>query len=136
MSPFIIPIVALLIPMIIVPVVLGLRHAKLDRELEHAERMRALEMGRTLPQDEAWWTPARISVTIGAGVPIGVFLCAVMAIGLVGYREGIWVGAMAVGVTAVVCGTFLAAKSFNSRAFDPVKPMMDADVFDVAGSRG
>ena len=58
----IIPIVAMAIPIVLVPVVLGIRHARLERELEHAERMKALELGRTLPEDEPWWTPPRISV--------------------------------------------------------------------------
>ena len=52
MSVAIIPIVGMSIPIILVPVILGLRHARLERELEHAERMKALELGRTLPKDE------------------------------------------------------------------------------------
>ena len=46
------------------------------RELEHAERIKALELGRTLRADDSWWTLPRISVAIGAGVPAVVFFCA------------------------------------------------------------
>ena len=37
---------------------LGLRQEKLKRELEHKERMKALEMGRSLPGDLPWLSPA------------------------------------------------------------------------------
>ena len=30
--------------------------------MEHIERMKALELGRTLPQDEPWFSPVRIAV--------------------------------------------------------------------------
>ncbi len=42
MDPLIIPIVALLIPMIIVPTAMGIKHARYLREVEHKERMRAM----------------------------------------------------------------------------------------------
>jgi len=37
---------------------LGIRHDKYKRELEHKERMRALELGRSLPGDAPGLTPA------------------------------------------------------------------------------
>jgi hypothetical protein len=143
MSPFVIPIMALLIPLILGPVALGLRHARLERELEHRERMRALELGRTHPKDEPWWTPARICVMIGAGVPVGVFFCAWMATMASGFHEIIWAMAGMSAMTAVICGSLLAAKHFAHRAhaesyvsgYD-AKPAFDADAFDVVGSRG
>ena len=63
MDPLIIPIVALLIPIIIVPTALGIKHAKFLREVKHAERMRAMELGRTRAEDESW-SPASIIVRI------------------------------------------------------------------------
>ena len=143
MSVLIIPLLALMIPIIIVPVALGLKHAKLLRELEHAERMKALELGRTLPQDEPFWTPPKICVMIGAGVPIGVFLCALMASLTVGHHEEVWGMSSSVSLAAVISGSVLAGKHFNHRwriesatSYATGKPMMDADAYDFVGSRG
>ena len=55
-------------------IVFHLRNEQRKRELEHIERMQALEFGRTLPQDEPWWSPLRIGLVIGGAVPLGVFL--------------------------------------------------------------
>ena len=143
MDPLVIPIVGMAIPIILVPIVLALRHARIERELEHAERIKALELGRTLPQDEPWWSPARICVAIGAGVPIGVFGLAFLASQAVGPSEQIWVAAGVVGVAGVFNGTFLAGRYFTQYArpktgadVGHAKPEVDADAFDVVGSRG
>ena len=144
MTALIISVVALLIPIIVVPTALGIKYSLRVREMEHRERMRALELGRTLPCDEPWSSPARICLAVGVGVPLGVFLCAWMASLAVGYQESIWMSSMAVGMTAVISGSVLAGKHFNQRARAETdgsagygKPYLaDADAFDVAGSRG
>jgi hypothetical protein len=143
MSPLLLPIVALGIPVVLVPIILGLKQARLERELEHAERMRALELGRTLPRDEPWWSPARVCVAIGAGVPVGSFLFAWLSSGSVGYHEEIWVSAGCVGAVSVISGSLLAARHFtlraraeSERAALVAKPAFDADAYDVVGSRG
>ncbi|MFO0949950.1 MAG: hypothetical protein U0835_02130 [Isosphaeraceae bacterium] len=144
MSPFVIPIVALIIPMVLVPVVLGIRHARYERELEHAERMRALELGRTLPGDESFWTPPKICVSIGAVVPVLVFMCAVSASQTVGYREEIWVMSGMVSMVAVISGAVLASKHFNQRheaatsadARASFKMTTEEDAYDVVSARG
>jgi len=146
MSPpsLVIPIVALLIPIILVPIILWQRHARIVRELEHAERMKALQLGRTLPKDEAWWSPSRISVAFGVGVPVGVFFCAWMASCEPGASPfAIWTAASLVGVAGVVSGACLAYRQLeNTMAgsggdeFLREKLPMDADAFDVVGRRG
>jgi hypothetical protein len=141
MDPLVIPIVALSIPIFVVPVALGVKYAQRLRELEHQERMKALELGRTLPQDEAWWSPAKICVLIGAGVPIGSSFCAYLATESRGYHQDVWMSSMLVGIAGVVCGTVLAAKHFNyraeaERAASLAKARVDADAFDVVGTRG
>lgn len=139
-DPMVIPIVGISLPVILVPVILGLKHARLEREMEHAERMKALELGRTRPQDEPWWSPARICVAIGAGVPVSAFAFALLASTAVGYESGVWFAASTVGVAGVVCGSLLAVKHFNqqAQARDRIaaKPPVDADAFDFAGRRG
>src|SRR5262245_49333221 len=111
-DPLLIPIAGIGLPIVLVPVILGIRHARYERELEHAERMKALELGRTLPRDEPWWTLPRISVAIGAGVPAAVFFCAFLASGELHDPEVAWVGASLVSLASVVCGTILAARHF------------------------
>jgi hypothetical protein len=135
-----IPLAAILLPVVLVPVILGMKQARLDRELEHAERIKALEVGRSLPQDEPWWTPARVSVAIGVWVPVGVFFCAWMASLNIGYEGGVWFAATAVGTAAVACGSALAYKQLTLPSpAEPQradKPPVDADAFDVVGRRG
>lgn len=144
MDPLIIPIVALLIPIIIVPTAMGIKHARFLREVEHAEKMRAMELGRGLAEDESW-TPAGVAASIGAGVPI-----AAMAIAFVTMRathdprtiDSITMMATTVGLGGVICGTILAVKQFASRdKAAPAetfaeKPAYDPDAFDVVSSRG
>jgi hypothetical protein len=137
----IIVIVALAIPMILVPTILALRQARLERELEHAERIRALELGRTLPRDEPWWTPARICVAIGAGVPVSVFVLAWLASQTSRDADPIWVSAGIVGVAGILSGTFLASRHFaqvstSMASACHAKPPIDDDAFDVVSQRG
>lgn len=88
----------------------GLRHARIERELDHAERIRALEMGVLLPKDQPWWTPEKVAVAIGAGVPISAFVLTLSAAQSGAAGEAAWIAAGAVGVAGVICGTFLATR--------------------------
>ena len=142
-DPILIPLAGIALPVVLVPVILGIRYARHERELEHAERIRALELGRTLPKDEAWWTLPRISVAIGAGVPAAVFFCAWQASLSQSDPTVSWVAASIVGLAAVVCGTGLSAWHFSRRDQSahladglPAKSQFDADAYDVVSSRG
>jgi hypothetical protein len=143
MDPLIIPIVGMLIPIIIVPTALGIKHAKLLREVEHAERMRAMELGQTLPGDQSL-TPGSVAVFIGAGVPIAAMVIAWMAgrsIHEEGPLEAIWMTAGMVGLGGVICGTVLGAQQFSKRdqaaaVSAEEKLAFDPDAYDVVGRRG
>jgi len=143
MDAIAIPIMALLIPIIIVPTALGIKHARFLREVEHAERMRAMELGRTLAGDESW-SPASVAVLIGAGVPIASMVIAFMAgksFHDAGQIEAMWRTASMVGLGGVICGTVLASQHFSRRDQAVVvsrdeKPAFDPDAFDVVGRRG
>ena len=143
MEAILIPLAALMIPIIIVPTALGLKHARFLREVEHAERMRAMELGQTLAEDESW-SPANIAVAIGAGVPIGSLGIAWLASKSLGFAPigPIWNAAGMVGLAGVICGSILAANLFSARDRATVapaqdrKPTFDPDTFDVVGSRG
>ena len=144
----IIPIFGMMIPIIIVPIAIIMKFVSLKRQLEHAERIKALEMGRTLPQDEPWWSPSRIAVAIGAGVPIASLAIAFMATEASGSREEVWAIAGTVGLAGVIGGTTLSVKHFNHKARMELaaleanqypmngKPEFDPDAYDVAGRRG
>ncbi len=142
-DPLVIPIVAILLPIVLVPIILGIRYKRYARELEHAERIKALELGRSFGADDSWWTLPRIIVAIGAGVPAVVFFCAWQASESLQDPKPAWICAAVVGTAAVVSGSVLAARHFLRRdestqggyGFD-AKSRIDADTFDVVSSRG
>lgn len=126
------------------PVWLGIRYAWREREMEHTERMKAMELGLTLPKDQPWTTPGRLSAAIGAGVPIGAFFLAFIdSQGNHHSAEAAWVAAGFVGVAGVIAGTILAtrlaAPGAPSRQDGMVaKPdsAYDPEAYDVVSRRG
>lgn len=121
-------------------IVLGIRHDRQKREMEHLERMKAMELGRTLPQDEPWLTPAKLAALIGGVVPLGVFVSVGTATTSSGYHEEMWLAAMTVGVAAVISGSVVAFQASRSRKTSDsaavVKPYVEEDAYDVVSSRG
>jgi hypothetical protein len=142
MDPLVIPVLALMIPMIVAPAALVMRTQQRKRELEHAERMRALELGRILPSDESWWSPPRVAVALGVIMPFGALLTAVIASDELGAADPVvWGVAGLVGLGGVGGGTLLAAQHFAAQR-KPLSPgeyakaPFDPDAYDVVGSRG
>lgn len=120
----------------------GLRHARFTRELEHAERLRALECGETLPKDRG----VNPGVAIGVAVPCTTFGVALVA-SFCNAGLYAWPAAGAVGVAAVICGTILALNPPPPPPRRPgpplsrdreanAKPALDPDAIDVVGRRG
>ena len=72
LNPLWIPILGILMPIVLVPLILMLKHRTLQREWQHKERMKAIEMGGSPPPS----TAAGSVVAIGAGVPIASVLAA------------------------------------------------------------
>jgi hypothetical protein len=139
MDAHIIPIVGMLIPIIIVPTALGFKHARYLRQMEHDERMRAMELGQTLAEDQGW-TPAQVAMTIGGVVPIAAMFIAYIAAPKSGESDTIWMAAAMIGVAGVICGSILAAQWFaklgREMTAPAAKPEFDPDAYDVVGSRG
>ncbi len=136
-DPLIIPIAALAIPIIVAPAGMAFKHAAKLRDLEHAERMRALELGRFNPADGEWTTHGRIGAGIGVGVPIVAMIAAMVSSIEVGFHQEIWMFSGMVGTAAVIAGASLAAKSRPDFTGEPVaKPVYEPDAFDVVGTRG
>jgi hypothetical protein len=126
----------------IAPLSIGLhfRHERRKREMEHMERMKALELGRTLPQDEPWFSPLRIALLIGGAVPLGAFTSVGLATAAVGFHDGMWLAACIVGTASVISGSTLAVQSLKPRetALSPsdLKPYVEEDAYDVVSARG
>ena len=120
-------------------IVLYYRHQRRKRELEHIERLRAIEAGLTLPQDEPLVSTARVGAFLAIVVPIGVFIPAWLVTGLAGYHDEIWVAVTMVALAAVICGTILvrsALRKGTRAAGMVVKPYVEEDAYDVVSSRG
>jgi threonine/homoserine/homoserine lactone efflux protein len=122
---------------------LGIRLERTKRELEHKERMRAFELGRSLPGDVSWLSPQRAGALVAAAVPIVVVSFAALSSMTVGYHEGTWVMAGIVSCFAVFCGTMLcghasAGQSQNAPqvAANIEKEQIEDDAYDVVSSRG
>lgn len=122
-------------------VVMGIRHDRRKRELEHIERMKALELGRTLPRDEPWLSPTKVGALIGVVVPIVAISCAGSATASAGFREEIWIAAGVLGTASAIAGATLVgyAQSLRRQSPDPLpfmKPHVEDDAYDVVSSRG
>jgi hypothetical protein len=137
-------ITGLLVMLVVIglPIILGSRYVRRDRELEHTERMRALELGQILPKDEPWWTPTKLCASIGLGVPIVIFVLAIVASNANGSArdEWIWTAAGLIGVAGVVSGAIMAIQlpisQERSRSESNPKPMEEVDALDVVSRRG
>ena len=140
MNPQLIPIVGMMIPIIIVPTALWFKHARFVRQVEHQERMRAMELGQTLAEDQSW-TPMSAAMTLGAGVPLGALFIAFIASPRTGASESIWMAAGMIGVAAVISGSILAAQAFarqgqTSANHYAEKPAFDPEAFESVGHHG
>jgi hypothetical protein len=141
----------------LVSIIGGFLHYRRERLLTHEERMKALEMGRELPDDVA---TARIRATFGMlsngekeaeseSLPRKCYSTALWVAfwGFIGASQGGWVNpsiaiaiaasVAAIGVTAFICGTVLAARSPAPQpATSYGKERIEADAFDVVSRRG
>jgi hypothetical protein len=148
MEGIIIGVVAILMPVVLVPTILVLKHGHRRREWEHTERMKAMELGLQVQ-------PARESArwgglgAIGAGVPIAsVFFAFLTTTDGPPSVEGVPIAAIAWGCAALISGGammtslilgLLFARSreqvVSSQAVNYGKPAYDPDAYDVVGSR-
>jgi len=121
----------------------GIRLERTKRELEHKERMRALELGRSLPGDGSWLSPLRVGFAIALGVPAAVFGFATLSTQAVGYHGDIWQAAGIVSVFAVACGSVVVCLSAVRQAQpegehvgQEGKSQVEEDAYDVVSARG
>ena len=113
----------------------GLLHARRGRLFAHEERMKALELGRELPEDAA----AQNRRASGSGKPMATqcyeatgwisgsgFLFAFMSSPSQAVAVAIAVSAGTVGIAGMICGTVLAART-TEPGRDPIKPRFDPE---------
>jgi hypothetical protein len=132
--------------LLMLPGIWMIRNGQLRREWEHAERMRALEMGLPLPPRESAWARAFVCVAIGLGVPVIAFSITLAAYDRPGTPEEIWVAPAVVSGLSIISATLLGgflflggARASRQAPHAPhpgVKPMGDPDAYDVVGRRG
>ncbi len=143
-----IPIVGILMPLALVPMIMVLKHRTLQREWQHKERMKALEMGAPPPPPTAGGSV----VAIGAGVPIASVIGA--AVTSLSYQPsatgdeiavfGItWGCAFLISILGMGCSLLLAhiqgrprKETESLHAMRDGKPIFDPDAYDVVSSRG
>lgn len=147
-SPILIPIMALAVPMVIAPTAIWSRHRLRVRQMEHDERLRALELG-VVPRGSGMnWPGAAVCLGLGAVAPVGSMLVAWLAvmtadapnetfgIPLLISFAGIWA---AKELADRMMGRQPEADAAPARRFvsrPGAKPAVDPDAYDVVGSRG
>jgi hypothetical protein len=140
-----IPLAGIGLPMVLVPTIIGMKHAARKREFEHQERMKALEMGRPFPGSDAW--ASAVAISIGAVVPLGALFVAWLTTVTTSspHQEGPWEAAGITGALSVCCGSMLAWRMAGGRVrgqkagADPNtngKATYDPDAYDVVSRRG
>lgn len=141
----IIPIVAILMPLILVPTVIVLRQRGRRREWQYRERMKAMEMGLPVPGSEVW--TSRVAIAIGAVMPVGVFAVAWFA-SLTTSVDEVWIAATLVGVIGVIQGARLANRAISGTHRDDregqrpglaqaqAKPQFDPDAYEAIVRHG
>ena len=141
----------------LVAIIGGFLHHRRERLLSHQERMKALDLGREMPDHVS---TARIKAALGTlssghdedesgSLARKCFSTALWVAfwGFLAASQGGWVnhavaGAVAasvgaIGVTAIICGTILAFRPPAAATLRPVsKPAVEADALDVVSCRG
>ncbi len=148
MDPIVIPVMALMIPIIVVPTTLFFKHRLRVREMQHNERMRAMELG-VMPRTESMsWPGAAVCVALGAGVPVGSLVVAWLATMTNDAPSEVWGVPVVISFFAIWAAQALAERMLrpkkerlnaaNTSQTEQTagKPAFDPDAYDVVGSRG
>lgn len=151
MDPLVIPIVAILMPLVLVPTVLVLKHRHKRREWEHRERMRAMDGPMPLMRPGTWAASGGVAA-IGAGVPVASVAAAFLTTLMwdpttpsdVPMPAVAWGCAVIISMAGFATSLLLALlqartqRQIESNAAHMLaseKPAFDPDTFDVVGSR-
>jgi hypothetical protein len=149
--------VGILMPLVLAISIVRMKHHQKQRQWRHEERLRALELGLTLPEPEPRLSSGSV-MAIGAGVPAASVLAAgitSLAAGITSYHAShvspesfftiimvSWGCAALVSYGAIIANVVLGIMLVRSHgSTQPVeslvaKPSCEPDMFDVVSSRG
>jgi hypothetical protein len=123
-----------------IAVIMGIRHDRYKRDLEHKERMLALELGRPLPGDVPWLSTQRIGFLMAVIVPVCLFGFAGFTTQAAGFQRSIWEPAGIVSALAILCGlgvVWVGRHYGNEAPRAPVeKTAVEDDAYDFVSARG
>jgi hypothetical protein len=148
MEEIIIPVVAILMPLFLVPTIIVLKHRHGRREWEHLERMKAMEIGMAPPAGTGP-SDSKALLPIGAGVPIASVAAAFLTcaegppeVQGVPLAAVAWGCAVVISAGAMITSLIMAfllgrsrVRADSSQVIGHAKPAYDPDAFDVVGSR-
>ena len=151
MNVLYIPIVAILMPLVLVPTTIFMKHRHQRRKWEHLERLKSIEVQMPMPMRQALRGAGGISA-IGAGVPVvsvfGALLTTliwepIVPDDAVAVPAIAWGCAFLISAGAMLTALKLAAMQHAAwkeselayRSGDDFKPAFDPDAFDVVSSR-
>jgi hypothetical protein len=150
-DPLLIPILGILMPLVLVPTVLVLKHRHSRREWDHKERMKAMEIRLPTPPSQLSGKSTAIAF-IGGGVPIASVITALLA-GTTLREDVLPQDAIAIHGIAWGCAVLISfgalatslimAFMFRKSANESVhvepemngKPAFDPEAYDVVSSR-
>ena len=151
MDPLFIPIVAILMPLILVPTTIVMKHKQQRRKWEHLERLKSIETQLPLPLRQAMAGSGGVTA-IGAGVPSVSVLGALLT--TLWWEPALPTDAAIVPCIAWICtgvisalamGTSLKLASMSRQASQDAemyahsangKPVYDPEAFDVVSQPG
>ena len=137
-----IPVVAILMPLLLVLTVMLLRQSARRREWLHRERMKAMERGIPVPGADVW--SGRTAIAVGAVMPLGIFTIGWLANMTTG-NDSVWAAVGLVAIVGVYGGIRLAGRQLGSMAQPAIKaqsrraaddrgtakPAFDPDAYDA-----
>ncbi len=146
----IIPLTAILMPLVLVPTIITLVHRHRRREWKHQERLRAIDMGLPANASESRLGAGAV-VAIGAGVPIASVIAALITTLNIPESHPDYMPVIAVTwgcsfvistaalITSLVLGVLVMRTSKPAESVDPqaaFKPSFEPDAYDVVSRRG
>jgi hypothetical protein len=146
----IIPLAGIMLPLVLVPMVMGLKFRMKKREWEHLERMRALQMGVSPNPGAQRFGPGAL-IGMATGVPAASVVAAGMTsvnlptdlpdpLAAIAIAWGCaWLISTGAMVTAAVLGVVQARAQRDASAIDHdslAKAAYEPDAYDVVSRRG
>jgi hypothetical protein len=152
MEVLLIPMTAILMPLVLVPTILVIKHRHERRKWEHLERLKSMETHLPVPPGHVLAKSGGIAA-IGAGVPMASVLAAFLttiiyspdgtdevAVPAIAWGCALLISALALATSLILAYMHRHAshqqQPDTGDALSNGKPAFDPDAFDVVSSRG